>query len=565
LTVRNLKSLAIMMLASSVVLLSAFTKGANAQGFFSLSQLLAMSGTTGATDCREDPPGSGNFFFFVEFTTSGFVASSTPCSVGVPPSSPVTGGSANPSYGAVADMSIEAALAIGFSYPDLLDVEDDEEFEAEVQRARNRVLEENPVEIAKLKEKVAENNAEIRRLQGELDELARLERIIEIQDDEGLREIAEQERLEASGGPIVNAGIIAQLQENNAALNAEITDLQTQLLNNLGEEFNANAAAVGALNAQNAQTSQSNYAPLQKSSPGGPAGIAIGKIFNTPYTYGVGISSGVSGIASNFAFANRQAERPWALFLNTGIGGLDDKRTGADRKARIREIELGARMRLNPKTNVGIIGRFRDAEVTSAANGSKLTGDYYSLTLSGDRLINETVLLGLAATYTRGENTLTIGGGTGTFDVEVMSANASLSNTLRRNGYTITPGLSASISRTVRDSYTDSNAVFVPGSTRTSGNVNINTAISKTHRNVGNFTVFAPKVSFDAGYFFREDLDAALTSGATSEQLGFGANIAAHIDMQLNDGMEINIGTSYGFFQDNIQVWTLKAGLVKKF
>jgi len=66
-------------------------------------------------------------------------------------------------------------------------------------------------------------------------------------------------------------------------------------------------------------------------------------------------------------------------------------------------------------------------------------------------------------------------------------------------------------------------------------------------------------------YFFREDFDSALTSGAIAEELGLGANLATGIDMQFNDGMGLNIGGSYGLFEDNIEVWSLTAKLIKKF
>lgn len=293
--------------------------------------------------------------------------------------------------------------------------------------------------------------------------------------------------------------------------------------------------------------------------------IAINNAINSPYTYAASLIPGAGGITGRFGFGNSNATRPWMIYAGSSFTGLDDNRTGADRRARIGEFSAGAKVRWNPKTTIGFTGGYRQGEVTSDANASKLTGEYLSATLSGDFLLKEALSLRLAASYIHGENTLEIGGGTGDFGVDVYNASASLSGAFNRKGYVIEPRLSAGISRVMRDSYTDSNAVFVPGSDITSGNVNLGASISKTLTNIEGFRSITPSVSLGGGYFFREDFDAALTSGATAEQFGLGANLAAGIDMQLGDGMGINIGGSYGLFQDNIQIWSLNAKLEKKF
>lgn len=286
---------------------------------------------------------------------------------------------------------------------------------------------------------------------------------------------------------------------------------------------------------------------------------------NTPYTYSANLTPGVSGIIGNFALANPKAKRQWVLFLNTNVSGLDDNRTGADRRARIWNVSAGGSIRLNTKTNIGVSGGYRQGEVTSKANASKLTGDYFSATISGDYLLMKTLSLGLAATYIHGDNTLAIGGGTGDFGVDVFKASVSLSGAFKWQELTISPSLSAGISRINRNGYTDNLGVIVPGSEKTHGNVNFGASVSKTFLFVDGFKSITPSLSLGGGYFFRENFDATLTSGTTAKQLGFGANLATGLDLRMDNGIGVNIGGSYGLFQNDIQIWSLNAKLSKVF
>jgi len=59
----------------------------------------------------------------------------------------------------------------------------------------------------------------------------------------------------------------------------------------------------------------------------------------------------INGVSGNFSVANPNAYRPWAIFLNSGITGLDDDRAGADRRARIFNVAVGAKIRWNPKND----------------------------------------------------------------------------------------------------------------------------------------------------------------------------------------------------------------------
>jgi len=104
----------------------------------------------------------------------------------------------------------------------------------------------------------------------------------------------------------------------------------------------------------------------------------------------------------------------------------------------------------------------------------------------------------------------------------MFSVATSLSGAFDASGFTIAPSVSGEIRRVIRDAFTDTNAVFVPGSQNTQGNVNAGISISRNFFEVQGFNSITLSVSVGGGYSFRENFDAALTSGATAEQLGLG-------------------------------------------
>ncbi len=500
-------------------------------------------------------------------------------------SSSAVSGSINASYGAVADSGVEAfvsGLGFDFGIPEPEPRQRQFVVDAAAKKLCDDEIAEIEAEIEEFEKRIDDSERKLAQIIGDVE---RLERI-------SLREIIEESRESASsiqvptdsGIRAIRLAIESELDGNNSTGQIDFPGVKGKI----ADRFRKNSSdrrvlevllpiQEGKLREAKARlaeakkkcddliTPASNYVSANLQTSGG---ITVNEALITAFgdggsgTVGGGV---INGVAGNFSVANPKATRPWAIFLNSGITGLDDDRTGADRRARIFNVAAGAKILWDPKTTLGFTGGYQSGKVTSNANASRLTGDYFSATLSADYLLRKALTLGLSATYARGDNTLEIGGGEGDFNVDVFAASASLSDTFVQDGYVIAPRFSAGISQVQRDGYTDSLGVIVPGSDITSGNVSFGTSISKTFTNIDKFSSITPSISLTGSYFFREDLDSALTSGTIAEELGLGANLATGIDMQFNDGMGINIGGSYGRFEDNIEIWSLTAKLIKKF
>jgi len=574
-------------LLSSVAIAAILGLGAVPQGWAGPGDLAAVilaAGTNpGENAVISDGP---NGFQIVEFFLNG-VRVSGPFESGTENvgNGSAVSGSVNASYGAVADSAVEAFVSsLGFNFGIPEPRVDPRQLQFVVDAAKKLCDD----EVAEIEAEIEEFEKRIddseRKLAQIISDVERLERI-------SLREIIEESRESASSIQVpTNSGIRAirlaiesELDGNNSTGQIDFPGVKGKI----ADRFRKNSSdrrvferllpiQDGNLREAKVRLAEAKLKCDELIAPAGYAsttlqtsgGITVNDALITPFgdggsgTAGAGFINGVSG---NFSVANPNAKRPWAISLNSGITGLDDDRTGADRRARILNVAIGGKIRWDSRTTFGIIGGYLRGKVTSDANASEVTGDYFSATLSGDYLLKKALTLGLSATYARGENTLEIGGGTGDFSVDVFAASASLSDTIRRGKYVIAPSLSAGISQVQREGHTDSLGVIVPGSDVTSGNVNFGTSISRTFTNIESFRSITPSVSLTGSYFFRDDFDSALTSGTIAEELGLGANLATGIDMQLNDGMGLNIGGSYGRFEDNIEVWSLTARLTKKF
>jgi len=458
-------------------------------------------------------------------------------------------GSVNASYGAVADSGVGAFItSFGFNFaipePEVVP---------------------GPLQFVIDAAKKLCNEEEVYKLERELDELEDTLVEIEIELDTISAELRDLDVARGMGDLAPSADLIAaetrRLESEQVDLSSALAVLEEKILD--AEDALADARKKCDDSEVSAIPSSNIFANLQTA-----GGITLDETFITSFAdggSGIPGASAINSVIGDFSLADPKADNPWAIFLSSSLTGLDDDRTGADRRARILNVAVGGKIRVDPKTTLGFTGGYSRGEVTSDANASKVTGDYFSATLSGDYLLKEALTLGLATTYTRGENTLEIGGGTGDFDFDVFGISASLSGPIKQGEYVITPRLSAGISQVRREGHTDSLGIIVPGSEVTHGNVNLGASVSRTFLDVDGFRSIAPSVSLGSSYLFRDDFDVALTSGTIAEEIGLGASLGTGLNMQFDDGMGVNVGGAYGLFQDDVEIWSLSARLVKRF
>lgn len=269
-----------------------------------------------------------------------------------------------------------------------------------------------------------------------------------------------------------------------------------------------------------------------------------------------------NGFSSKFYTGDLNAPQPWVVFLNTSgtLGG--DNRKGADRTTQAWNVALGAQKRVNANTTLGISGNYKRAVAKSKATDSELEADYFSVAFSANRQLSANAALAFSASYTHGLNDISIGNSVGSFAIDAFSANASLSNSTDLREATLATSLSASLSQISREAYTDSNALFVPGSKNTSASFGANATVSRTYKDIGNFSSITPSLGISGSYNFREKLVANLVNGVEANQLGLGATLNTGFNATFQNGVSANLSSSYGLYQDNVQNWSVTGALI---
>ncbi|MEM7215236.1 MAG: autotransporter domain-containing protein [Pseudomonadota bacterium] len=319
------------------------------------------------------------------------------------------------------------------------------------------------------------------------------------------------------------------------------------------DEFIFNLEAEAIAKAQENLTS--NYAPERRS----PHDRVFRKVLSDGRVYGASFDSGRFGFTGNTFLGDPNAERPWLIFLNTGVSGLFDSGAVTDRESITFNAALGAAVQMDPLTRFSLTATFKTGEARDDALNAELDGETYGVSLSLARQVTENIALNLAAGYRYGDNDLNIAGVTSSFTADIFSASASLSSSFLFEDYTVSPNLSINASHTERSGYTDSAGTVVPENSFSNVNASLGASISKTFTGSGRIVSYTPTVGVNAGYQFRNE-DFQLINGAVAPSFGFGGSVNSGVSINLENGASFGVNGGYGLFQEG-NTWTASGTL----
>jgi len=98
-------------------------------------------------------------------------------------------------------------------------------------------------------------------------------------------------------------------------------------------------------------------------------------INNAPYIIDANVLPFASGFEGGFSITDPNAKRPWLVFFNSSIAGLDDNRVGADREVLMQTFSVGSKVLWTPDMTIDLSGGYRTGTVQSAATASTLPGN----------------------------------------------------------------------------------------------------------------------------------------------------------------------------------------------
>lgn len=532
---------------------------ADAQGVFTVSQLLATAGATGNTACLDDPPGSGNFFTHVEFAGSGFIPSNEPCTSGA-----AVGGGANAiglvgeqvanirhflmgSFVETSDMfdvlsgsgltgpfifalanfprqnGIEEAPVIGDLNPGGDDIGDVLPPQTEGQGVPGNFPEIDLV--APVPASVARRLNELRRMEKQLAELLAGIEKVQTTAREQNRELTETENLLLLDLSVKAGNLRIAIETEKSFLRLsgfgnQIANYRTRNIRSTGTPFAAlfNTGASG--------DSPLDSDRLRRRIPGRPSLPRFGYA-REPIGGGNEVSRwdfGFYGTAATFD-DNQAADR------NGDIGML----TGRATYLLSRDIVIGGGL------------SYKNGQVNSAALNSALRSNFVGARLFARARLGGGFLLDGVAGYEHGFNRLTVAGAAGRFESNAFNIGARLSRRFPfKSGWWIEPNAALTYSTLHNAAYTDGAGTVVAGSSYETATGRIGAKLGKIlDIDVNGIAAGQISTGVEGIFNFSSEGDLAVGNGIVASNPANGVRVEGGFDLMFNNGWRSSASIAY--------------------
>ncbi|HFB55187.1 MAG TPA: autotransporter domain-containing protein [Hellea balneolensis] len=275
---------------------------------------------------------------------------------------------------------------------------------------------------------------------------------------------------------------------------------------------------------------------------------------------------------ANVSLKGGSKTRPWKIFLKGESHGLNDSRTGLDRRAEQYKIDVGVLKRVSARTTLGAQLSVKDGDVKSRSLNARLDSTYYGVSgFVRHRMSRRTVFSGMVG-YQRGDNDLDLNGANGTYNSKVLSGSARLQTTMRlgkgKNKGSFNPDIRFTAHRLKNDGFTLSN-----GEMSLSKNITItNFALGGDFRHV--LISDEAKARGEGPVRTRIGLHLVHTAHSgvlnlsngilDADEIGFGARVNGGISKDMKDGVRVGFRGSFSYF-DDVKTYSVSGRISKKF
>jgi hypothetical protein len=275
---------------------------------------------------------------------------------------------------------------------------------------------------------------------------------------------------------------------------------------------------------------------------------------------------------ANVSLKGGSKTRPWKIFLKGESHGLNDNRTGLDRRGEQYKIDVGVLKRISARTSLGAQFSVKDGDVKSRALNARLDSTLYGVSgFVRHKLARRTVFSGMVG-YQRGDNDLNLNGANGTYDSKILSGSARLQTSVQlgkdKNKTTFNPDVRFTAHRLKNDGFVLSN-----------GDMTLKKNITITHFSLGgDFTTqhlseeakakgegpIRTRLGFHVVHTGHSGV-LNLTNGIVdADEVGFGARVNGGVSKDLKDGVRVGFRGSFSYF-DDVKTYSLSGRVSKKF
>lgn len=295
-------------------------------------------------------------------------------------------------------------------------------------------------------------------------------------------------------------------------------------------------------------------------------------ILFAPAAGGQGLSFAMSTDALHRMAANAAGETatadalsmlgmPANLWMRGRATALDGNRTGLDGWSG--EVLFGLAVAPSLRSSVGFWGSLFRGEIDSNVSGTEMDVDLGGFGLYGRRALGRGLFLGGSAGFETGEvTTRDATGARGTADLRRARLSASLVGLRRLGEVTLSPRLSGDMVIEDRDGYTDSLGRFVPGSSRTEGQVSAGLQASRGYRLSGQVaTAVRTTLGGALTYAVRERDSVTVSTGQVISPDDLSASVSGGVLWQLRGGGTLRLDAAVGGIGQDTQGYSGQVAL----
>lgn len=249
----------------------------------------------------------------------------------------------------------------------------------------------------------------------------------------------------------------------------------------------------------------------------------------------------------------------------------DDEPVGAYDPSGVRTLggwalSTGAHYKITPRTMFGALFRARSTIGSAPGLAATTELESYGVGLYGGWALGDNITFSALGVYERGDNAVTIDGGSGKYGSDQLSLSANLKGYWRYGNWWLAPSASLTFNRTMSDAYLDSAGDAVEAGSTDTAQATFGPQIGYVFFGDEYVKAIRPRFALTGIYSFLDTGPQQLSGGVIPDSRGFYGQALAGVDVWLNNKMTMNFDAGYdGIGAEDMDAWTVRGKLAIPF
>lgn len=269
------------------------------------------------------------------------------------------------------------------------------------------------------------------------------------------------------------------------------------------------------------------------------------------------------GLALGYAGsgAGRSAlDTPFNSWLTGNYVQFNDDTVNADRDGHVWIVSGGLSYDMDGTTTIGVLGQYRDGKADSSALSATLETNAIGAGAFVTTQVLGGVNIAVATMFESGDNDISIGGVTGSYDSQQISLEVNVDGRVAIGATSwLQPAVGLAYAKSTADDYTDSSSTLVKGIDSTTGTLTYGLTIG-TAINGGDVAIL-PFAKVGGIWNFDNDGDLTTSTAGTFVAAEQGANLGAGVAFVFGSGIVLNLEADWYRFDSALDGWSVTTDL----